>query len=108
MVEAETLGYSVMLAARSAAARAAPAAAAYHSHSLTTACSLQRRLAFSDYGEQAFVLAQNLVLLLLIYRSSKQSATRTAAVVGAYAVAVALYYMGTPAAQYMVRVRRGR
>ena len=71
MFEAEIVGYTVVLAA-----------------------SLQRGLAFNAYGEVVFMLAQNAVLLALIYRSTPPKAARTAALWGAYFAAVAAHVAG--------------
>ena len=56
--------------------------------------SLQRGLAFNAYGEVMFVLLQNVVLLLLIYRHAPPRPGRTAALWGVYAAAVAAYAGG--------------
>jgi hypothetical protein len=55
---------------------------------------LQRGLAFNAYGEVVFMLAQNAVLLALVYRHAPPAAGRTAALWGAYAAAAAAYVGG--------------
>lgn len=64
--------------------------------------SFARSLAFSAYGEQAFLLFQNLVLLILIYYFSKQTSRLVYASSG-YAALVALLASG---AQHSTRAWR--
>lgn len=52
------------------------------------------RLPFSSYGEAAILLAQNLLLLALVYRYSQAPASRAAGVFGVLAGAVAVLAAG--------------
>jgi hypothetical protein len=89
MFEAETVGYTIMLASRSAPSPAPPPRPSH-------ASSLQHGLSFSDYGEQAFVLAQNLVLLVLLYRFAPPPLLRTSLLWGAYVALTAAFLSGAP------------
>ena len=63
-------------------------------HTVVLASNLQNKMAFNAYGEVVFMLAQNAVLLALIYRSAPPKAARTAALWGAYFAAVAAHVAG--------------
>ena len=56
------------------------------------------RLPFSSYGEAAILLAQNLLLLALVYRYAGTSVARVGGVFGVLAAAVAVLASGARAA----------
>lgn len=71
-------------------------------YTLLLAAALRRKLAFNAYGEVVFMLAQNAVLLALVYRTARPSLARTSALWGAYVAAVSAYVAGA-----CVRMRSG-